>query len=311
MLAYTMSSRTHSHRRLVSKAATSCLVAALSLFGASPSEAAEVIPVRFIDGLPVIEVQLGAIRADFLLDTGGQLGITVPQPLINSATGVKLGIEQRKMVDAAGKVFMVQSVVASTLRLGAAELGPVDGLVNYKWGLKVGPGDAPEVTNKGAIGLGALSSRNVLLDLGAGQIMLFDKGEPSRLDAAGWPSVPFTYDKSGVVIQIDVNGATAARSLDTAATTSMLRKDAKLFASIASPCSGKPRTATFCGMKRLGGVQAGKSHLGSLTVAVVQMGSVPFDGLLGIDFFLARKVFIDFDSKVILIQDTARSASIR
>lgn|GEM_PF-6448261 len=144
--------------------------------------------------------------------------------------------------------------------------------------------------------------------------MLFDKGEPSRLDAAGWRSVPFTYDKSGVVIQIVVNGAMAAMSLDTAATTSMLRKDAKLFASIASPCSGKPPAASFCGMRRLGGVRARKSNLGSLTVAVVQMGGVPFDvfdGLLGIDFFLARKVSIDFESKLIFIQDATRSASIR
>ena len=116
-----MSSPTPFHTRLASKAATSCLVAAL--LGVSHIEAAEVIPVRFIDGLPVVEVQLGAIRADFLLDTGGQLGITVPPPLINSATGVKLGIEQRKMGDAAGNVFMVQSVVASTVRLGPAELG--------------------------------------------------------------------------------------------------------------------------------------------------------------------------------------------
>jgi hypothetical protein len=29
---------------------------------------------------------------------------------------------------------------------------------------------------------------------------------------------------------------------------------------------------------------------------------VPFDGLLGIDFFLRRKVFIDFDAKALFIQ---------
>jgi hypothetical protein len=105
---------------------------------ASSASAAEAIPVRMIDGLPVVEVQLGAIKADFLLDTGGQLAITVPPPLINSATGVRLGTDQRKMGDAAGNVFMVQSLVATSVRLGSAELGPVDGLVNYKWGLNVG-----------------------------------------------------------------------------------------------------------------------------------------------------------------------------
>ena len=140
-----------------------CIAAILLAVGSV--EAAEAVPVRLIDGLPMIQVQLGAIKADFLLDTGGQLGITVPPPLINAATGVRLGTEQRKMGDAAGNVFLVQSLLATSLKLASAELGPVDGLVNYKWGLKIGPGEAPEVTKKGAIGLGALSSRNILLDL--------------------------------------------------------------------------------------------------------------------------------------------------
>ena len=168
----------------------------------SSAIAAEAIPVRMIDGLPVVEVQLGAIKADFLLDTGGQLEITVPPPLINSATGVRLGTEQRKMGDAAGNVFMIQSLVATTVKLGSIDLGPVDGLVNYKWGLKIGAGDAPEVTNKGVIGLGALSSRNILLDRSAGQLVIFDKGEQDRPDLAGWRKVPFTYDKAGIVVQV-------------------------------------------------------------------------------------------------------------
>ena len=59
-------------------------------------------------------------------------------------------------------------------------------------------------------------------------------------------------------------------------------------------------------MKQFKRVKAGDGEIGALTVAVAQLQGVPFDGLLGIDFFLGRKVFIDFDSKVLFIQDAAR-----
>jgi hypothetical protein len=271
--------------------------------------AAEAIPVRMIDGLPVIEVQLGAIKADFLLDTGGQLAITVPPPLITAATGVSLGTEQRKMGDAAGNVFMVQSLVATSVKLGSVELGPVNGLVNYKWGLKIGAGDAPEVTNKGVIGLGALSSRNILLDLGAGRLSLFDRSAQDRPDLTGWRKVPFTYDKAGIVMQIVVDGLAAAMSLDTAATTSAISKGAALFAASASPCRGQPPATQFCGMKEFKQVRAGDGVIGSLTTAVVELKGVPFDGLLGIDFFLQRKVFIDFDARALFIREVPRPGS--
>lgn len=287
------------------------LIAASILAAHSGVHAAETIPVRLIDGLPVVEVRLGAIKADFLLDTGGQLAITVPPPLINTATGVSLGTEQRKMGDAAGNVFMVQSLVAASVKLGSVELGPVDGLVNYKWGLKIGAGDAPEVTNKGVIGLGALSSRNVLLDLGAGRLALFDRGGQDRPDMTGWRQIPFTYDKAGVVMQVSVNGATGAMSLDTAATTSVISKGAALLAATASPCRGQPPATQFCGMKEFKQVRAGDGVIGSITAAVVELKGVPFDGLLGIDFFLKRKVFIDFDAKTLFVRDADRPSGAR
>lgn len=283
----------------------------MAFAAASGAIAAEAIPVRMIEGLPVIEVQLGAIKADFLLDTGGQLAITVPPPLINSATGIMLGTDQRKMGDAAGNVFMVQSLVATSVKLGSVELGPVDGLVNYKWGLKIGAGDAPEVTNKGVLGMGALSSRNVLLDLGGGRIVLFERGGQDRPDLTGWRQIPFTYDKAGVVMQVSVNGATAAMSLDTAATTSVVSKGAALFASTASPCRGQPPSTQFCGMKTFKQIRAGDGEIGSLTAAVVELKGVPFDGLLGIDFFLKRQVFIDFNTKTLFVRNAARPSGAR
>jgi len=64
-------------------------------------------------------------------------------------------------------------------------------------------------------------------------------------------------------------------------------------------------------MKQLKRVKAGDGDIGDLTVAVAQLQGVPFDGLLGIDFFLARKVFIDFEFKTLFIQDSSRPGEAR
>lgn len=280
------------------------VIAAVFMLGAfTQCHAAERVPVRFIDGLPVIEVQLGDIKADFLLDTGGQIGITVPPPLINAATRVSLQDERRKMGDAAGHVFFVQSLYASSVRVAQADLGPVSGLVHYKWGLNAGGGDAPEVTLKGVIGLKALESRNLLLDLPHARLELYPRDASDRPAVKGWHRIPFDYDARGVVVTLNVNGVPMTMAIDTAATTSMVNKDAAIFTKTRSPCTHKAKDVGFCGMKVLGPIEVEGKSFGPLTVAVVKMAGVPFDGLLGIDFFRAQVVFIDFDARALFVRD--------
>lgn len=263
--------------------------------------AAEKVPLRFMDTLPVVQVQLGDVKADFLLDTGGQIGITVPAPLINGATRVAVRDEFQKTGDAAGHAFSVQKLTASSVVVGAAQLGPVDGLVNYKWGLSVGPEGPPEVTKKGVIGLKALASRNLLLDVPHDSMTLFDKGGKDAPDLTGWSKAPFEYDARGIVVKFMVNGVEAAMSLDSAATSSMVRKDAAVFTKTRSPCMPRKKES-FCGMTTLPSLESGGVSFGSIQVAVVQMGGVPFDGLLGIDFLRTRMVYIDFDAHLLYVK---------
>ena len=264
--------------------------------------AAEKIPLRFIDTLPVVQVQLGDVKADFLLDTGGQIGITVPAPLINGATKVTVRDEFQKTGDAAGHTFSAQKLTAASVALGSAQLGPVDGLVHYKWGLSVGPESAPAVTKKGVIGLKAFASKNLLLDVPNGSMTLYDKGGKDAPDVTGWLMAPFEYDARGVVVKLMVNGVPAAMSLDSAATTSMIRKDGAIFTKTKTPCK-KGKEEPFCGMLTLPSIDSGGSSFGRLTVAVVQMGGVPFDGLLGIDFLRIRTVYLDFDAHKLYVRE--------
>jgi hypothetical protein len=259
------------------------------------------IPVRFVDALPVVDVRLGDLGADFLLDTGGQIGITVPRPLINAATQVVLRDGFEKTTDAAGHMFSVQKLKALRVALGGMELGPVDGLVHYRWGLEFG-GDAPEA-HRGVIGFGALSSHNVLFDLGHGTFTLFERGGNDRPDLAAWRRLPFEYDSRGLVLRLSVNGIPATMVLDTGATTAVIRKDAAIFAKTASPCAHAAADAEFCGEATLRATAEDGRDFGPVKVAIVRMGGVPFDGLLGIDFFRTHELFVDFDARALYVRE--------
>lgn len=264
-----------------------------------------VVPVRFIDGLPVVSIKLGDASADFLVDTGGQIGITIPKALITEAAGVSLRDEFAKQVDAAGHVASVQRLTARSVMLGGVDLGPVDGLVHYKWGLSVGNEGAPGVTQKGTIGFKSLSAKNVLLDFPHGSILLFERHTADHPDVSGWRKVPFAYDRRGVVVTVRVDGTDTALTLDSAATSSMIKKDAALFASHASPCAGQDAGTPFCGFVRLAMTQD-TQDLGSIRFAVVKTGELPFDGILGSDFLDMHTVYIDFDNSRMYVRTEGR-----
>lgn len=285
-----------SRLRWLAAAFSFCLSLATHVHAALP------VPVAFVDGLPVVNVKLGAVKVDFLLDTGGQIGITVPAPLVTPATEVIFtgGVEQRG--DAAGNRFEVKQLRANSVVIGGEQLGPVDGLLHFKWGLSIASMEAPSVTQKGVIGLKALDKKNVLFDLRRNRLELFERRTKAGPDVAGWTPVPFEYDRRGVVVALVVNNIPAKMALDTAATATMIKKDSILFNHSRPPCPFSRKDSDFCGMLNLKGARLADLSLLDAQAAVVKMGSVPFDGLLGIDFFLNHEIYFDFDASTLYVR---------
>lgn len=279
---------------------------AVCTIGAStPSLAKEVVAVRFIDSVPVIDVRLSDVTASLFLDTGGQLGISVPERLVSQKTGIRRTGSHFKSMDAAGHLFEVEAVVAPSVRIGEMELGPVKGQIHYDWGLNVGRGAPPDVLNNGALGLAAFYPRNLLFDFANGSLTVFDDGESFEHELeAGWKAVPFAYDARGIVVTFSSDGAAASFSLDSPANATVVRLDAKIFERIGLPCDRRA-VHDMCGLTTLRNVRAGAMRLADLPVAVVRMGPVPFDGLLGVDFFRKYKIFVDFGSHTLHLREAS------
>ncbi len=267
---------------------------ALSLCAQPALAAAQdvVVPVQFIDGLPVVTVTLGDLRADFLLDTGSSQALTIPRPLITPAAGVAERPESVRMTDAAGVVQEVRRLRAESVALGAAQLGPAEGLVHYRWGLSVGDGRAPAVTQKGAVGLGVFGQRGVLFELGRGRLTVFAAGARPQLPGP-WFRAPFAYDKRGAVVEFMAHGQRAELALDSAATSSMLKKGSAVLSGPNDVCKNQQPDAPACGMTTFSAGVIGNAPPARSDFAVVAMGPLPFDGLLGIDFFKTHAVYLD------------------
>lgn len=285
------------HGRLASTAA---LVFACGASLASPT----VIPVTTIDDLrlPLIPVTLGTVTTHLMLDTGGQIGITVPEALVGPATGVFLTGRQERRIDATGKVSRVRQLIAPIVDLDTAKLGPVAGSVNYEWGLRINDDErmpTPESLNAGVIGLGALSSHNLLLDMAQQRLLLYARGSAEQPDIAAWRQIPFTYDESGILVTLTADGVPLRFSLDTGASSSMLSRDAAIFAKRPSPCAGEQADDAHCGMWRLEPLESEGAPFAGVDVLVAPMAGVPFDGLIGMDFLRAHKVYIDFDTRTL------------
>lgn len=271
-------------------------LAALLALAASTSASAQGVrvPVATMDGLPVLTVKLGSIKADFLLDTGGAVAITVPKPLIVASTGVAELPETQKVTDASGQVQEIHKVRVESASLGDVQLGTLDGLVNYRWGLNVSGQDDPEVTKKGIVSLRAFDKHGVLFDLGKGSLTIMRAGERPQIDSS-WASAPFAYDKRGLVVKLEANGAVADVVLDSAATSSLLKKEAPVLKGANNACKGKPKDAPVCGATTFKAASIGGGKLPKSEFGVVAMGPLPFDGLLGIDFFMEHAIYLDFE----------------
>ena len=61
--------------------------------------APDVIPVELINGLPFINVAVGAASTRAMFDSGGKLGISLPAAIIEKAGTVKVLDEKKKFKD--------------------------------------------------------------------------------------------------------------------------------------------------------------------------------------------------------------------
>lgn len=250
--------------------------------------AADVVPLSFVNGLPFARVTVGATSSHMMIDSGGALGLSLPEATIRQAGSVSLLDRSTAFRDLHGKVYEVKNLVARDVVVGTTVLAPVEGQVHVEWG---GAPEGPEAEltrarKTGAIGLAAFGGRPLLFDYTRKTLSIYAPGEPL---GEGWQVLRLEYGKEGPHVRLVVKGKPLKFVLDTGAQVNLL--DA---ASL--PDEGR----------ELGEVTDGAGRpLGSLTAERVKLGGAPFDGILGAPFFQRHRVLFDLPGQRLLLAPSA------
>lgn len=277
---------------------------------AYPTGAAEQdsIPLHFINGLPFVAVTVGTVHSEMMLDSGGSLGVSIPESTVLGSGSVTVISEKAKFSDIRGKVYEVPMLVAKDVVVGHTLLPPVKGRIHVQWG---GTPEGPEAAltrarEAGAIGLAAFGDRPVMFDYAHGTMTIYAPGKGPQPGDANWQTLHLVFGKEGPYVMLSVAGKPLKFVLDTGSPYTLIKPD-----SLPAVVSGRCATevaANDCDPGLLSDVRDDSGHqLGILHAQPVALGGAPFDGLLGAPFFSYRRVVFDLAKHRLLItaQDEA------
>lgn len=268
--------------------------ATLHLAAMAAPDAAE---LSFINGLPFTTVKIGATASRMMIDTGGALGLSIPESTVRQSGSVTLLDTRAKFRDLHGKVFEVPNLLARQVVVGKTELGPVEGKLHVQWGGEDSNAELNKAREAGAIGVAAFGDRPLVFDYARGRMEIHAPGEGPQAGKEGWQALPLAYGKEGPNVSLLVDGKPRKFVLDTGAPVNLV--DAGTFSREAPACQGCERP--------LGELrdEAGRSF-GALKAVPISLNGAPFDGILGAPFFRAYRVLIDVSGRRLLVAPPRR-----
>ncbi len=240
--------------------------------------APDVVPLEFINGIPFMNVNIGAASSRMMFDSGGKLGISLPAPVIEQSGSVKVLDEKKKFRDLQGRAYETPRVVAERVVVGSTMLAPVQGQVHMQWG-GAPEGPEAELTKAragGAIGLEALANFPLLFDYKQRTMSILDASQLVELREPKWHILDLKYGGEGPLVTLQAEGKQLKFVLDTGAQVNIIK--------FGAACD----TNQACELRDLGGTL----NL-SMRIHRIKLDGAPFDGILGAPFFRSHRVVFD------------------
>jgi len=265
------------------------------------AQASDAVPLTFIDGIPFVTVTVGATSSRMMIDTGGSLGISIPEITADKSGSVRLLNETTKFRDLKGDVYEVKNLVAEKVGVGNTNLGSVKGRIHVRWGGESPDAELSKARQAGAIDLVAFGNRPVMFDYRDSKLAIYAPGEPRPSGQQSWQALRLEFGKEGPNVSLVVHGKPLKFVLDTGATVNLVNPGS-LIAAGAQPQCAETGHDKNCDPRELGTVldENGRA-VGKLSAERIDLNGAPFDGILGAPFFQSYSVLFDYSSDLLLI----------
>ncbi|MGW8394950.1 hypothetical protein [Pseudoduganella sp. HUAS MS19] len=256
-------------------------ILSIFIFAAAASQhatAADVVPLEFVNGIPFLNVSVGATSSRMMFDSGGRLGISVAAETIAKAGSVQLLDERKKFKDLYGNSYETPRLIVQRVVVGSTMLAPVQGQVHVQWG-GAPEGPEAELTKAragGAIGLEAFANFPLMFDYKQRTMSILDASEVVELRQPKWRALDLKYGSEGPLVMLAVDGKQLKFVLDTGAQMNIIK--------FGAACN----TTQACELRDM----SGALNL-SMKIQRVKLDGAPFDGILGAPFFRSHRVVFD------------------
>jgi len=260
------------------------------------------VPVRLQDGFALVRAEVGGRAVTLLLDTGAQGMLLLPE------TAARLGLRavpgQTTRLLGTGGVREAPNVWLRELTLGGMPLPggsvPVVALPGV-------PLTDPPLA--GLLGAPLLAAYDVDLDLQAGRLMLLaPTGCAPPGQAVGLQLMP----DGDVSVPVQVNGAPLLAIADTGTRATLIADTAARRLGLDGPVAASTARGIDGQRMQLRPVRLREFRVGgdvslNVPVAATALQIEPAEMLLGLDFFLRRRVWISYAARVMVVRPSVPS----
>jgi predicted aspartyl protease len=261
-----------------------------------------VVPLRAVEGFAVLSASIGSTPVTFLLDTGAQAHLVLPEAQAALHLPVLPGTVP---VIGTGGVREAPVVLLEGVQLGLVRLDPAP--------TPIAPLPAiPQITPMlaGLLGSPLLMRFDFDLDVRAGRLALYEAGACGAAVPALAPrmtAIPLgvTADRAAL-LQVRINGETLIALLDTGSRATLLTEDAARRLGLGAPVSANTARGVDGELLPVAHLRVREMAVGDdlrrdvpVSISPIQLGGA--DMLLGLDYLRQRRVWISLVNQLLVI----------
>ena len=255
------------------------------------------VPIWVQDGFPLVTAEVNGHAATFLLDTGAQGMLLLPDAVARLGLPPDPGRTTRML--GTGGVRDAPNAVLRGLTLGGA---PLPGGSVPTAALPGVPATDPPLA--GLLGVPLLRAYDVDLDVRAGRLTLL---APTGCGPAGAAVALQPLTDGDLAVPVRVNGASLLAIPDTGTRVTLLSDavaarlglDAPVSASTARGIDGQRATLRHLRLRTL---QVGPDRAADMPVSITDLRIAPAEMLLGLDWFSQRRVWLSYAAGLMVIR---------
>ena len=258
------------------------------------------VPIKFIQDIPHIELNINGQKATFLLDTGSSRGLHLTKDWMKKINNLHILPEKQGSTDLTGKIIFTEQFIIPQIDINGNELQP--------WGLSLGIEDeADSLKHEMTIGLGLFKDKQFLLDYDKSTMTIAEPDVDLRNPLLKWQEIPFILDQEGLIVKLKQNNKIYSFVLDTGASISMTSSK-NITDLLTVPCSKAAIELDSDDHSCLASIFEVYGTPAPIKVSVLDIATfgedisaLGKDGLVGANFLQKHNILINMKSKKIWI----------